>query len=78
MGIYYSEKIYGVVCDYFTLKFPNPVNEENMREIKTAYAALTDQQRSGTTFRVYLEASSTYGDDTFITTAPVTDAWFKK
>jgi|LauGreDrversion4_2_1035121.scaffolds.fasta_scaffold1447236_2 hypothetical protein len=81
MGIYYSNKIYGIWCDYFSYKYANSLTEENILEIKAAYDALTDQQRAATAFYAYVEAESTYGETPFLTNVPITDkidAWLKK
>jgi hypothetical protein len=81
MGIYYSNKVYGIFCDYFSYQYTQPMIEENVCEIKAAYDALTDEQRAATAFYAYVEASSTYGEAPFITHAPITqkiDAWLKK
>jgi hypothetical protein len=81
MGIYYSNKVYGIFCDYFSYKYTQPLTEHNVCEIKAAYEALSDEQRTTTAFYAYVEASSTYGETPFLTTAPITgkiDAWLKK
>ncbi len=80
MGIYYSNKLYGIFCDYFSFKYTEPMTEENVREVKAAYDALTDEQRTSTAFYAHVEAGSTYGETPFLAITPVTekiDAWLK-
>ncbi len=81
MGIYFSNNIYGIFCEHFSFKYDNPITIENIREIKAAYDALTPDQRTTASFYAYVQASSTYGEEPFLTITQVTgriDSWLKK